>query len=422
MKQNEGRILYFYVVAFIGVFVVGGIVLDGFDAIRGVVALQLRPARLLSDFFADVGVGAGLVNAGLVGAFGLIFVAINGVSLSGPTVAGIFTMVGFGLFGKTPVNSASIYVGVAIAAAIAGKQFSAYIIIAMFGTALAPIVNTVAVELLNGPAAWIAGIVGGIVVGILLPPAAITMLRLHQGYSLYNIGLTSGFLGVFAAAVLRASVDPFPSAPFSWLTDVPSAVTWFIPAWAFLTAAVAFAVGGRSTWSAFLRIRTLSGRLPSDFFDMIGLAGGLLNMAFMALFSWGVVIAVGAPVNGPVLGGILTVVGFSSFGNHPRNSWPVVAGVIAAALLFGVSPAAPAAILAILFVTTLAPLAGEFGWIVGLIAGFVHLLLVLQTGAWHAGITLYNNGFAGGLTATLIVAVIEWYQSNRDTPFGKDAK
>jgi hypothetical protein len=26
---------------------------------------------------------------------------------------------------------------------------------------------------------------------------------------------------------------------------------------------------------------------------------------------------------------------------------------------------------------------------------------------------LYNNGFAGGLTATLIVAVIQWYNSTK---------
>jgi len=38
---------------------------------------------------------------------------------------------------------------------------------------------------------------------------------------------------------------------------------------------------------------------------------------------------------------------------------------------------------------------------------------VERTGAWHLGVNLYNNGFAGGLTATFFVAVIEWYRSNR---------
>jgi hypothetical protein len=39
--------------------------------------------------------------------------------------------------------------------------------------------------------------------------------------------------------------------------------------------------------------------------------------------------------------------------------------------------------------------------------------MVEQTASWHGGLDLYNNGFAGGLTAALIYAVIEWYRSNR---------
>jgi hypothetical protein len=38
----------------------------------------------------------------------------------------------------------------------------------------------------------------------------------------------------------------------------------------------------------------------------------------------------------------------------------------------------------------------------------------MQTGAWHGGFNLYNNGFAGGLTVGLFVAVIEWYRSVRE--------
>ncbi|HDQ14008.1 MAG TPA: DUF1576 domain-containing protein, partial [Sediminispirochaeta sp.] len=66
-----------------------------------------------------------------------------------------------------------------------------------------------------------------------------------------------------------------------------------------------------------------------------------------------------------------------------------------------------------LFGTTLAPLAGEFGVIVGFVAGFTHLLMVERTAAWHGGFDLYNNGFAGGLTATFFLAIIEWFNSNK---------
>jgi hypothetical protein len=155
------------------------------------------------------------------------------------------------------------------------------------------------------------------------------------------------------------------------------------------------------------------GRLPSDFFDMASPSAGLFNMGIMGLAVWGYTAAVGGDMNGPVLGGMLTIIGFAAFGKHLRNTVPVIAGVAAACLLFGKDLAAPGPILAALFATTLAPVAGEFGISTGFIAGFIHLTIVERTAGWHGGINLYNNGFAGGLTATLIIAIIEWYRSNR---------
>ena len=138
-------------------------------------------------------------------------------------------------------------------------------------------------------------------------------------------------------------------------------------------------------------------------------------MGLMGLLTWTYIWVIGGDINGPVLGGILTAVGFGSFGKHPRNSWSVMAGVVLACLVFGKDLSAPGPTLAALFCLTLVPLSGEFGWPMGIVAGFIHLVMVERTGAWHLGINLYNNGFAGGLTATLLVAVIEWFQSNRGT-------
>jgi hypothetical protein len=144
------------------------------------------------------------------------------------------------------------------------------------------------------------------------------------------------------------------------------------------------------------------------------ISGSLVNAGLIGLLTWGYVLAVGAPASGPVLGGMLTAVGFATFGKHPRNAWPVVAGVVLACLLFGKDLAAPGPVLAALFSLTLAPLAGEFGWILGVAAGFLHLTMVERTGSWHLGVNLYNNGFAGGLTATLMVSLIEWFRSTRN--------
>ena len=71
----------------------------------------------------------------------------------------------------------------------------------------------------------------------------------------------------------------------------------------------------------------------------------------------------------------------------------------------------PSVLLALLFSTTLAPIAGEFGVICGILAGFLHTSVALNVGVVYGGMNLYNNGFAGGMVAIFLVPVI---QSIRD--------
>lgn len=393
-----------------------GLISQGVEAIpRGVWALQLHPARLINDFTSAAGAGAALVNAVLVAAAGLALVGLTGTRVSGPTISAVYTMFGFGLFGKTPINSLPIILGVFIAARLSGKRFNEYILIALFGTALGPVVSMVAVELFApGPHTWAAAIVTGVVTGMLLPSAAIVMLRFHQGYNLYNIGLTSGFLGLFVASLVVAGGMTLPS-DLVWNMEPPAILRLLVPVLSVVLVGAGLVTGAARAIRDFGRINRLSGRLPSDFMDMVSIGGTLVNMGILGLGSWLYVLAVGAPLNGPVIGGILTIVGFGGFGKHPANCWPVMAGILVATLLFGVPLTAPGAILAILFGTTLAPLAGDFGVGIGFIAGFLHLVMVSRTGGWHSGLSLYNNGFAGGLTATLLAGFMEWFQSTRES-------
>ncbi|MFO8065880.1 MAG: DUF1576 domain-containing protein [Spirochaetota bacterium] len=419
--ETPNRLLYLLVLLVFPALAVAGFVAGGIpETIAGVWELQAHPARLLNDFSVVAGAGAALVNATLVALVGIVLVRINGTRLSGPTVAAVFTMFGFGLFGKTPLNILPILLGVFVAARIAGNEFRSYILIALYGTAIGPLVSLVAVELplptmLQIPLAALVGIA----VGALLPAVAMVMLRLHQGYNLYNIGLTAGFVSLFAAAVVFGGRGQLPGGDL-WNESPTLLLQLIVPATAVVLLLTGVVAGGASAFRSFRRILELPGRLPSDFMEMESINGSLINMGVMGLGLWGYVVLVGGDLNGPVNGGLFTVMGFSAFGKHPRNAWPILAGVVLGALVFGLELSAPGVILAALFGTTLAPLAGDFGVIVGVIAGFLHLSIVLRSGAWHAGIDLYNNGFAGGLTATLLVSVIEWYRAN--SPWNKPSK
>lgn len=72
----------------------------------------------------------------------------------------------------------------------------------------------------------------------------------------------------------------------------------------------------------------------------------------------------------------------------------------------------PGAVLAALFGATLAPVAGGFGSLAGVAAGFLHLVVVMSVGSVHGGLNLYNNGFSGGLVAMMLLPVLESFRED----------
>ncbi|MFW6364122.1 MAG: DUF1576 domain-containing protein [Spirochaeta sp.] len=392
-----------------------GIVADGLvHAVQGFLLLQQHPARLLHDFTVSGGTGGALLNAAVMGAIALCMIAVTKTRLSGPTIAAVFTIIGFSLFGKTPLNAIPIMAGVYLASRIAGTSFQSYILMALFGTALGPLVTYLSFEIgFSGIPAALIGAAGGLTAGILLPSVAMAMLRMHEGFNLYNIGLTSGFIGLFAAALLAGVHRDIPTA-LIWNDLAVIELTLLVPVLSLLFVLWGLLTDGRKVGKNLLAIMKHTGRLPSDFMAMVSPGAALVNAGLLGLAGSAYLLIIGADINGPVIGGLLTIMGFATFGKHPANCWSVALGVLCATLVFGMSPTDPGPVLALLFGTTLAPLAGEFGPVIGFAAGFVHLSLVERTAAWHGGLDLYNNGFAGGLTATLFVAVIQWVRAIRD--------
>ncbi len=411
----------FVIVLVLGFFVGGLAVGQIGPALSGFLQLQVTPARLVTDFTAVVGVGPTLVNVGAVGTLGYMFLRFNKLELRGAELAALFTMMGFAFFGKTLFNCIPILLGVSLSALLVRRKPRDYALIALFGTAMGPLITFIAFELgMRQIFALPGSFLIGTGIGMILPPIAIAMLRMHQGYNLYNIGLSAGFVGLFTASLSEAAgADILPLE--MWGTKPSPLLIAIVPAISVVALVCIFLEDPRrakknfkEAFSDLAKIISMTGRLLSDFADYVSSKGSLLNAAVMGLLFWGLLLILRAPINGPVLGGLFTVIGFAFFGKHPRNVISVVLGVVAAILIFGKDIYTPAPLLAILFCTALAPLAGEFGPVVGFVAGFLHLVIVDRTGTWHGGMDLYNNGFAAGLTATLIVSIIEWYRSARE--------
>ena len=367
---------------------------------EGLLAIQTHPSQLISDYVALAGPGPALVNASLVALAGLILILLARVDITGPTTAGVFTILGFGLFGKTMVNILPIFAGVWLYATVVKSDMKHYILPALFGTALGPVVSHIAFATGLG---LVGGVTAGLVVGFVMPGAGAHMLRNHQGLNLYNLGFTAGFLGLFVAAMLRGLGNPV-SAMMLW--DVDSSVMY---GWLMFALCAVLIVTGLilSKWrlAGCWEIMKEPGKLATDFVTIAGFGPTLINMGLVGLLGLGYLLAIGGDVNGPTAGGVLTMIGFGAFGKHLRNCVPVMAGVWLGTFIFQWGPADPGAQLAVLFGTTLAPVSMEFGWLIGVAAGFIHLLVVHNVGVIHGGLNLYNNGFAGGLVATAIVAI-----------------
>jgi hypothetical protein len=412
--EANHRILGYLISVLILLLIAAGILVDGFEAAAGgFLELQLHPARLIHDFIEVRGIGAALINGALVGLIGFLLILFNKVSLSGPTYAAIFTLIGFGFFGKTPLNIIPLFIGVYLSAKYAGKSFREYIIIALFGSALGPLVSALAFELgLPYAASMTLAAAGGIGAGFILPALAVSMLHLHQGYNLYNIGLTCGFFALFAASIMKAGGHTFEAALY-WFEGPPPFLVLLVPVLSVLLIIVGFFLGKKKAFSEFLTIQKYPGRLPSDFMEMESVGGTLINSGMIGIIFSAYIFFIGADFNGPVLGGLFTIMGFAAFGTQVRNSLPVLLGVVTSTLVFGMPLTSPGPVLAAIFGTTLAPIAGQFGPLAGFIAGFIHLVMVSFTGSWQGAMNLYNNGFAGGLTATLLIAVIQWYKNNK---------
>lgn len=413
--DKDTRLARAALTALLGLMLAYGLAYTRFDLsgiARGLGAIVVSPDILINDYASIANLGTAFVNASLCVLVSLGILKASRVSVSGPAIAAVFTIAGFALFGKNIANIWPGILGAYLYSAASRRPFSENIIVALFGTALAPLSSEVAFGLgIAAPWNILMAITVGAAAGFLLSPIARHVLDFHRGYNLYNTGFAAGFIGTVTMSTLKALDVPL-SGGFHWAELGPANVLPYLAA-LFVALAVAGVVIDPLWSRSYKRLCSASGRLVSDFVRYYGLGATFVNMGLMGLLTCAVMLAIGASWNGPMLGGLFTIVGFSAFGKHPRNTLPPMLGVAAMATLSRYGLDTPASQLAVLFSSTLAPVSGEYGPVAGFAVGMLHLVLVQVVGGLHGGLNLYNNGFAGGLAAGLLLPVLEWLREWR---------
>ncbi|MFD5177828.1 DUF1576 domain-containing protein [Nocardia sp. NPDC058379] len=402
---GDQQVLFRVVVAMSVAFVVFGFVVDSPGAVlRGVVDILSARDNLVTDFVGVGGLGGAFVQAGLLTLVACATYRLTGAAVDGPAVAALLLVLGTALYGKTLLNVWPILAGVALYATLRREPLSAHVSTAWFGTALSPIF----VELAFNTAlpVWAGALLGGVtsvLIGFVLPPVARQLFRAHDGFTLYNMGFVAGVVGAVVVAVYRAFGLTAPPE-MVWTSGDDGPLSILLAVLLVGLVGTAFALD-RAPWRAYVRLTRRDGRAPCDFITDDGAAAVLLNMAVIGTLVSGYVLVIGAHLNGPVIAGILSVIGFGACGKNAANIVPVVAGVAIAGLLKPYELTDPGLIWAALYGTCLAPIAGRFGPHWGVVAGFFHASVAQVTGALVAGLNLYGNGFAAGFVAAVIAPV-----------------
>lgn len=412
-RISKTVILLFLPVLFLVVGLGYGVSQEGLGAIlSGLKKIMSSPTILITDFLELGGVGATLLNVSVVGILNVYLINRYKLKVNGVLIAAFFTVLGFSFFGKNMYNILPIYLGGYLYTKYQKISFKDIIVVIMFGTALAPLISEISFYgFLNPVTAFVIALVVGVFIGFVLVPLSSHMLKFHDGYNLYNIGFTSGIIGTVMTSLLRSygiTVEPV-NIIYAHNDSTIIVLVVIILIGLFVTGMVV----NSEALMKYVKILKYKGRLITDFTHLVGYGVTFVNMAILGTISLVYVLAIGGVVNGPVLAGIMTVVGFGAFGKHVKNILPVMLGVIVTALLFGYELNSTGIIISVLFSTTLAPIAGSYGPVIGFIAGMIHMVLVTNVGVIHGGINLYNNGFSGGIVAAVVVPIVDAFKKGR---------
>ena len=382
--------------------------------VSGMMTILVSPSQLFTDYMEIASVGSTLLNVAIMLGISIYSYKKLEIPLNGTVIGSLGMLAGFSFFGKNLFNSIPFMIGVWIYTKVTKQNYRNYVIVGLFGSALGPLISFLAFSgvLPQGWSVLIAYALG-IFIGFILPQLSTQFLGFHQGFSLYNVGFTAGIIGMVVLGFMNAFGIEVETRTLA-STQSPLILYQLLIGFCVILIVTSFYLHFKKKEKYhFKLLLKLSGRLPSDFVEMTNLATVTLNMSIIGFILLGYVLMNGGQLNGPIVGSIIGVMSFGAFGNQVKNTVPVLVGIMIGSYLTGVEPTSTSALIAAIFGTTLAPVSGYYGTLAGMIAGFVHITLVSHVVVMHGGLNLYNNGFAGGFVAAVLVPIFEIFEGIR---------
>ena len=419
------------------------------DFFENLLRIVTSPSKLVTDYFALAGLGSTFFNAAVCGLFANLITFISRAKPNATILAGYMLIVAHCFYGLNFLNMWPSFFGIILYCGVMKKKISENIHIAFFSTALAPFVSELFFRYSIGKydasvlrINWIGAILAlvcALAIGFVIPALLPGTTAMHRGYNLYKAGLAIGILGIFINAFMYSTLGVDEPADPIIVNEAYDALPYgyrgFMNVFFVVLFAVTFAVGfilNKKSMRGYRQLLHCTGR-GTDFTDKFGMPLCMINIAiygFAILAYLNIVFILpelwhilpeGVGFTGATAGIVFAALTFAADGQHPRNVFPIAVGYI---LLFAIvivlcivsdveipwTLSTQAYINGLAFATGLCQFSGKYGFRYGVLAGFMSAVICAITARMHGGFVLYNGGFNAGLTALVLVPILDFYK------------
>lgn len=371
--------------------------------------ILLSSSILTTDYIAIGTLGGALVNAASILILNLVILRLLNLRMSGLIYAALYMILGFSFFGKNILNSLPIYIGIYLYAFLNKIPVKNLVISLLFSSGISPLVSYLIFDF--DLAYYISiplGIGAGIVAGLMVPAISSHTIKFHQGYNLFNIGFSLGIISLAFNGVLRAF--NLRASEISILSNDHNLFLYLFVAILALVLLIAGIILNPKSFKMIPDLYKRSGRLVSDYIRDYGVSIVMINQASLLTFEILICLIFKIELNGAIFGTILAVSGFAGAGLHLKNTSFVMLGAILMCLVTKTNITSTSIIIGILFSAGVAPIAGRYGIVAGIIAGMLHIAILPLCRSFQGGYDLYNNGFCAGFVACILIAIIEAFK------------
>jgi hypothetical protein len=406
------------------------------------------PSKLVTDYFAVGGLGSTLFNAAICGLSANLIIFISRAKINATIIAGYLLVVAHCFYGLNFLNMWPPFFGIILYCCTMKKKISENVHIAFFSTALAPFVSELFFRYAIGKydasvthvnvIGVILALVCGLAIGFVIPALLPGTTAMHRGYNLYKAGLAIGILGIFINAFMYNTLGVKAPEALNVQNEVYYSLQYgyrgFMNVFFVILFTITFIIGfifNKKSIRGYRSLLRCTG-YGTDFTDKFGMPLCTINialygMAFLLylnivfiLPSFWSALPSGVGFTGASVGIIFAALTFAADGQHPKNVFPIAVGyVVLFALVIIIcliadfdipwTLSSQTHINGLAFATGLCPIAGKYGFRYGMLAGFLSAIICGVTAQMHGGFVLYNGGFNAGLTAMVLIPILDFY-------------